>query len=194
MSATGHGRDWLEPVSRRPLPVALVAAAVVAVLAVRIGLRPELAAFCYLGVVGAVLAFIDAALHRLPDPLTLPSYPIGAALLGIAVPFTDDGGTRYLHALAGLGALLLLFVVQWVITADAIGLGDVKLSGVLGLYLGWLGSSAWVMGVFAMFVLGGVYAVGLLVTRRATRKSAIPFGPFMLAGALAAVVSYGGQY
>jgi leader peptidase (prepilin peptidase)/N-methyltransferase len=139
-----------------------------------------------------MLAFIDVAQHRLPDPLTLPSYPIGAALFGIAVPFTDDGGTRYLHALTGLGALLLLFAVQWFIAPNAIGLGDVKLSGVLGLYLGWLGWSAWTMGVFAMFLSGGVFALGLLVTRRATRKSTIPFGPFMLVGALAAVVHHAG--
>lgn len=180
----------MEPVTRRPLPVVLVAVAVLAVLGWRIGLRPELLAFGYLGVVGVALAFIDAALRRLPDPLTLPSYPVGAAMLGLAALYADDGGVRYTHALIGLGALLLLFAVQWFIAPNAIGLGDVKLSGVLGLYLGWLGSSAWVTGVLAMFVLGGAYAAGLLVTRRAARKSAIPFGPFMLAGTLAATLAY----
>jgi leader peptidase (prepilin peptidase)/N-methyltransferase len=189
----GSRPDWIEPVARRPLPVAIVAGAVLAPVVWRIGPRPELLAFCYLGVIGVVLSFIDAALHRLPDPLTLPSYPIGAVLLGLAVPFTDGGGARYVHALIGLGALFLLFAVQWFVAPNAVGLGDVKLSGVLGLYLGWLGFSAWTMGVFAMFVFGGVYAVGLLVTRRATRKTAIPFGPFMLVGVLAAVVCYGGQ-
>jgi leader peptidase (prepilin peptidase)/N-methyltransferase len=183
--------DWIEPVIRRRPHVALVTVAVLGLVGWRIGPRPELLAFGYLCVVGVVLSFIDVALHRLPDPLTLPSYAVGAALLGVAAPFTANGGTRYLHALTGLGALLLLFAVQWFVVPSAIGLGDVKLSGVLGLYLGWLGSAAWVMGVFGMFVVGGVYAVGLLVTRRATRKTAIPFGPFMLAGALVAVLLYG---
>ena len=57
----------------------------------------------------------------------------------------------------------------------------------LGLHLGWLGwNSVWV-GTFAAFVLGGVVGVALLATRRADRKSAIPFGPYMLAGALLAL-------
>ncbi|MBC6465523.1 prepilin peptidase [Actinomadura alba] len=190
-AAPGAQRDWTEPVACRPATVALVAVAIVPVMVWGIGPRAELAAFCYLGVVGVVLSFIDIALHRLPDPLTLPSYPIGAALLGVAVPFTDDGGTRYLHALAGLCAMLLLYFVQWFIVPNAIGFGDVKLSGVLGLYLGWLGWPAWILGLFAAFVLGGVWAVGLLITRRADRKSAIPFGPFMLVGVLVAVVRHG---
>jgi leader peptidase (prepilin peptidase)/N-methyltransferase len=179
--------DWTEPVTGRPVPVALVTVAVLSLLGWRIGLRPDLAAFVYLGVVGVLLAFIDVALKRLPDPLTLPSYVIGAALLGLAAPFTDQGGTRYVHALVGLAALWSLYAVQWVIMPNQIGLGDVKLSGVLGLYLGWLGLPAWIVGVFGMFVLGGFYSAVLLVSGKATRKSSIPFGPFMLVGTLIAV-------
>jgi leader peptidase (prepilin peptidase)/N-methyltransferase len=179
--------DWTEPVTGRPVPIALVTIAVLALLGWRIGLRPDLAAFVYLGVVGVLLAFIDVALKRLPDPLTLPSYAIGAALLGLAAPFTDQGGTRYVHALIGMAALWFLYALQWVIVPNQIGLGDVKLSGVLGLYLGWLGLPAWVVGVFGMFLLGGFYSVVLLVSGRATRKSSIPFGPFMLVGTLIAV-------
>jgi leader peptidase (prepilin peptidase)/N-methyltransferase len=169
------------------VPVALVTVAVLALLGWRIGLRPDLAAFVYLGVVGVPLAFIDVALKRLPDPLTLPSYAIGAVLLGLAAPFTDQGGTRYVHALIGMAALWFLYALQWVIVPRQIGLGDVKLSGVLGLYLGWLGPPAWVVGVLGMFLLGGFYSVVLLVSGKATRKSSIPFGPFMLAGTLIAV-------
>jgi leader peptidase (prepilin peptidase) / N-methyltransferase len=179
--------DWTEPVTGRPVPIALVTVAVLALLGWRIGLRPDLVAFVYLGVVGVLLAFIDVALKRLPDPLTLPSYAIGAALLGLAAPFTDQGGTRYVHALIGMAALWFLYALQWVIVPNQIGLGDVKLSGVLGLYLGWLGLPAWVVGVFGMFLLGGFYSVVLLVSGRATRKSSIPFGPFMLVGTLIAV-------
>ncbi|MEW2352536.1 A24 family peptidase [Spirillospora sp. NPDC029432] len=182
--------DWTEPVRARPVPVAAVAVLVCGVLGWRVGLRAELAAFVYLGVVGTALGFVDAALRRLPDPLTLTAYPAGLALLGAAVPFTEDGGRRYMAALAGMAVLWVFFAVQWFALPSALGLGDVKLSGVLGLYLGWLGSGAWVLGVFSMFVLGGLYAVGLLVLRRAGRKEAIPFGPFMLLGAFAGVVVY----
>jgi leader peptidase (prepilin peptidase)/N-methyltransferase len=172
------------------LPLALTMLALFAVICWRDGPRPDLPAYLYLAVVGVLLAAVDVALHRLPDPLTLPSYAIAAALLGLAAPFTADGGSRYLHALFGMAGLLALYAVQWFIVPAQIGFGDVKLSGVLGLYLGWLGLSGWIAGVFAMFLLGGIFAVALLVTRRADRKSAIAFGPFMLAGTLLAILLY----
>jgi leader peptidase (prepilin peptidase)/N-methyltransferase len=68
------------------------------------------------------------------------------------------------------------------------GFGDVKLAGVLGLYLGWLGWAEVVAGGFLGFLLGGVIGLGLMAVRRADRKSQIPFGPFMLAGALVAIL------
>ncbi|REE99662.1 prepilin peptidase [Thermomonospora umbrina] len=181
-------RDWLAPVARRPLPVTIAAAAVVALLAWRIGPRPDLAAFVLLGVVAVLLAVIDAELKRLPDPLTLPSYPAGVALLGLAAPFTEDGGARLLHALLGMAALWLLYAVQWFLVPGQLGFGDVKLAGVLGLYLGWLGPAAALTGVLAIHVTGGLYALGLLITRRAGLRTQIPFGPFMLLGTLIAVL------
>jgi leader peptidase (prepilin peptidase)/N-methyltransferase len=165
--------------------VVAATAVVLALLAWRIGWAPELAAYLYLGAVGVPLAFIDVALKRLPDPLTLPSYVIGAALLGLAMD-----GPRFTHALIGMVAGFVLYAVQWVIVPGQLGLGDVKLAGVLGLYLGWLGRTAWFTGVLAGFLFGGGYALALLVTRRAGRKSTIPFGPFMLAGALAGILLY----
>jgi prepilin signal peptidase PulO-like enzyme (type II secretory pathway) len=180
----------MEPVVRRPVPVAAVTAATLALLCLRVGFGPDLPAYLYLGAVGVVLGFIDAAIRRLPDPLTLPSYVVGAALLAVAVPFTDDGGVRFLNALTGMGGLLLLYAVQWFIWRSQIGLGDVKLAGVLGLYLGWLGLDAVVLGVFAIHVLGGLYALALVASRRAGRTSTMPFGPFMLAGTLIAVLVY----
>jgi leader peptidase (prepilin peptidase)/N-methyltransferase len=68
------------------------------------------------------------------------------------------------------------------------GFGDVKLAGLLGLYLGWLGWSPVWIGTLAGFLLGGLAGVALLVARRAHRRTAIPFGPSMLAGALLAVL------
>lgn len=187
-SAWSLRADWTEPVRRRPVPVLLTGVVALALLVWRIGLRPDLVAFAYLACVGAVLGAVDIALRRLPDPLTLPSYPIGAALLGAAAAFTDDGGDRFVDALIGFGVLWGLFVLQWVVLPRALGLGDVKLSGVLGLYLGWLGYDAWTFGVLAMFVFGGLYSVALIVLRRASRGATIPFGPFMLLGTLAAVL------
>lgn len=190
-SAWSWHADWTVPLRRHAVPAAAGAALGVALLAWSIGPRPDLPAFAYLMVVGVALAVVDVHLRRLPDPLTLTSYPLGIALLGAAAPFTGDGGHRFTSALIGLAVLWVLFLVQWFIVPSAMGLGDVKLSGVLGLYLGWLGADAWLLGVLAMFLFGGLYSVALLVARRARLKSTIPFGPFMLAGALAGIVLYG---
>jgi leader peptidase (prepilin peptidase)/N-methyltransferase len=63
------------------------------------------------------------------------------------------------------------------------GLGDVKLAGVLGIFLGWVGWGPLVVGSFSAFVLGGIFGVILIASKRGNRKSGIPFGPWMLVGA-----------
>jgi prepilin signal peptidase PulO-like enzyme (type II secretory pathway) len=167
--------------------IAVTMAVTSGALAWRFAGRAELAAYLYLAAAGSLLAVIDIAVKRLPDPLTLPSYLIGPGLLGVAV-LADGRPVRLGHALIGLAVLWVLYAVQHLAAPGAVGRGDVKLAGVLGLYLGWLGAPAWWLGTLAGFVLGGLYAAVLLVTRRATRRSEIPFGPFMLAGALAGIL------
>jgi leader peptidase (prepilin peptidase) / N-methyltransferase len=71
-----------------------------------------------------------------------------------------------------------------------LGAGDLKLAGVLGLALGWLGWPAVLRGTFLAFALLSVCGLALLATRRIKLDSALPFGPFMLAGALLAVLAY----
>ena len=84
--------------------------------------------------------------------------------------------------------LWLFYFVLRLVYPPGMGFGDVKLAGVLGLYLGYLGWPHVFAGTFAAFLLGGLWSIGLLALRRGTLKSAIPFGPFMLAGAAAAMV------
>ena len=146
-----------------------------------------LPAYLYLAVVGALLAVVDVAVKRLPNPFTLPSYLVGLVLLGGAA-LLDGHPARVRYAVTGLAVLWALYAAQHLIAPGAIGWGDVKLAGVLGLYLGWLGSAAWWLGVLAGFVLGGLYAIGLLVSRRGSRKTEIPFGPFMLAGTVVGIL------
>lgn len=148
-----------------------------------VGLVP---ATVHLAVVGSALAVIDARTHRLPNALVLPSYPVLALLLGAASLLVPDGGAL-VRALAGglalYGAYLALALVP-----SGLGFGDVKLAGLLGAYLGWCGWPELAVGTLAAFALGGMAAVALLATRRADRRTAIPFGPFMLAGALVGAV------
>jgi leader peptidase (prepilin peptidase)/N-methyltransferase len=69
------------------------------------------------------------------------------------------------------------------------GMGDVKLAGVLGMALAWLGWGEWMVGAFLAFLLGAVVGIGLMLFRRAGRRSAIPFGPFMVAGAFFGILA-----
>jgi leader peptidase (prepilin peptidase)/N-methyltransferase len=171
--------------ARYPL-VELAAAALFVAVTARFGLAAELPAYLYLAAVSLALALIDLDVRRLPNAIVLPSYAIGAALL-LAAALT---GGNWDAAARGLLAMALLFALYFAIAfafRGGMGFGDVKLAGVLGLYLGWLGWSSVLVGAFAGFLLGGLVGVVLLATRRAGRRSALPYGPFMLTGALVAV-------
>jgi leader peptidase (prepilin peptidase)/N-methyltransferase len=184
-------RECAGSLSRTWLAAELLTAGVFAALAIRFGPSPVLPAFCYLGAVGVALAVIDKQHRRLPDVLTLPSYPVALLLLGAAALTTPGGGRHFLVALIGLAAAWVLFVLQILIYPAGVGWGDVKLSGVLGLYLGWLGIGALVEGLFLSYLLAAVVGVGLLATRRAARGSLLAFGPFLLVGTLAAILLSG---
>lgn len=145
-----------------------------------------LAAFLFIAAVGIALALIDLDTHRLPNAIVLPALVVAAVLLlGAAVAGGDwDAAVR---ALLGGVILFVVYYLMAFIKPGAMGFGDVKLSGVLGLYLGWLGWGTLIVGAFGAFLLGGIFSIGLLVSRRVTRKGGIPFGPWMIAGAFVGV-------
>lgn len=167
--------------------LALLTGALFAAMALRFGLSPLLPAVWYLAAAGVALAVIDVREHRLPDRLTLPSYPAAVALLGGGGLLLPHGGSHLVHALAGLAAAGAFFLLLAFIRPGDIGWGDVKLSGLLGFYLGWFGAGALLAGMAGAFVLAAVTGLALIAAGRATRKSHLPFGPFMIASALAAV-------
>jgi leader peptidase (prepilin peptidase)/N-methyltransferase len=90
-------------------------------------------------------------------------------------------------------AALVLFVVYLVLAlvspgGGGLGYGDVKLAGLLGLLLGWLGWGSVILSVVAAFVIGGVIALILLLSGRASRSTHIAFGPSMILGAWVALM------
>ena len=147
-----------------------------------ISFAASLVAYLYLAAVSVVLSLIDLDTHTLPNTIVLPSYVVGVVLLTCSSAITADYG-RLLSAGVGLAALWLLYFLMAVLYPGGMGFGDVKLAGVLGLFLGWLGWGPLVVGAFSAFLLGGLFALALLASRRVTRKGGIPFGPWMLAGA-----------
>lgn len=176
------------PADRRSLPVIIATGAVFALIAGRLGWSAELPAYLYLGAVGVALAAIDLIHHRLPNALTLPSYVISAILLAVAALVRAAPGPL-LRALAGLAVLYAFYYLLMLIYPAGMGFGDVKLAGILGLYLGWLGWTEVVVGGFLGFVIGAFAGLGLMAVCRANRKTTLPFGPAMLLGTLVAIVA-----
>ena len=141
-----------------------------------------LIAYLYLAAVSIALALIDLDTRTLPNRIVLPSYLVGAALLG-ASGFLAGDLTALATAATGAAALFLFYFLLALVYPRGMGMGDVKLAGLLGLFLGFLGWQAIVVGAFAAFVLGGIFSIVLVAMRRASGKTAVPFGPWMLLGA-----------
>ncbi|MBO0825331.1 MAG: prepilin peptidase [Actinobacteria bacterium] len=168
----------------------LATAGVLALLFARFGGSAAVAAFGFLGVLGVALSAIDIAVQRLPNRLTLPAYPVMVVLLGVAAVFGHSGGTL-VRALLGGAALAAVYLFLAVLRPGQLGAGDVKLAGLTGLALGWVGWPVVVFGTALGFVLSALVSVALLAARRITMRSSISFGPFMLGGALLAIVLSG---
>lgn len=174
-----------------PAVVEVVTAAVLALLCGRFAGQPGVLAFGFLGALGVALSAIDIAVHRLPDRLTLPAYPVLITLLAVAAA-TGHDGRALVRALLGGAVLATVYLLLAVLRPGQLGGGDVKLAGLAGMVLGWLGWPILFSGAALGFVLLAVVSLVLLAARRISLHGAICFGPFLLGGALVAVLASGG--
>lgn len=167
---------------------ALVSAVVAGVVGLRIGWDPALVVWAYLVPVGVALALVDWRTRLLPTKVIAPSYAVVVALTLLAGVL--PGGDWDSVVRAGWGWLIAggTFFVLWFIYPRGLGYGDVRLSGLLGIALGYLGWGELLTGVYAGFLLGGVGGLLLSLLRIVDRK-AYPFGPFMLVGAVIGVLA-----
>ncbi|MGW1403040.1 prepilin peptidase [Streptomyces sp. NPDC002405] len=171
----------------RALPAAAVTALVCGALAAATGGRPELAVWLLLAPVGVLLAVVDFRVRRLPDVLTLPLAGAALALLGVAALVPGHAG-HWPAALYGALALGGGYFVLFLVNPAGMGFGDVKLALGAGAVLGWYGWPVVLLGTFAGFLFGALYGGALVVVRRAGRKTAIAFGPFLVAGTFTGVL------
>ncbi len=131
--------------------------------------------------------FVDLAVHRLPDRLTLPAAAGTWLLLGVAALDADPG--HWLRAVLGGTGLALFFAsTALLLGRRGFGLGDAKLALSVGALLGWYGWPVLLFGMLLTFGLSALVSLGLLVTRRANWSSHLPFGPFLLLGTTAALL------
>lgn len=180
-------RGCHQPISSRYPLVELGTAALFVVVTLHFGVSATTPAYLYLAAIAVALALIDLDVHRLPNTIVLPAYGVGAVLLA-AASWASGDWSALLRAAIGAAVLFGLYMLMMVGSAllrggTGMGFGDVKLAGVLGLYLGWLGWGPLVVGAFGAFLLGGIFSIALLATGVANRKTGVPFGPWMLLGA-----------
>ncbi|MGQ4415085.1 A24 family peptidase [Streptomyces sp. SAS_269] len=175
------------PYSPSTALLAVATALACAALAVATGTRPELGVWLLLAPVWVLLAAVDVRVQRLPDPLTLPLAAAGLGLLALVTLMPEHAGD-WLTALYGALALGGGYLVLFLVNPSGMGFGDVKLALGMGAVLGWYGWPTLLLGTFAGFLLGALYGGALVVARRAGRKTAIPFGPFLIAGAFAGLL------
>ncbi len=177
----GRCRRCHEPISVRYPLVEAGTGLLFGLVAWHFGISWTTPAYLYLAAISVALALIDIDVHRLPNAIVLPSYVVVPVLLAVASWGADDW-PALLRAVIGGVVLYAFYFVLVLVYPRGMGFGDVKLAGILGAYLAWLGWGSLVVGAFAAFLVGGVFSIVLMATGRAGRKSKIPFGPWMLIG------------
>lgn len=153
----------------------------------RFGWRWELPAYLFLVAVLVALSFIDLDTKTLPRRIIYLGGAVGVPLLVIAALVADEP-RKIGTAAAGAVCAFAFFLLLHLIAPGSMGFGDVRLSALLGWYLGWLSMLHVPVGLFLGFVFGAVVGVALMVGGKAGRKTAVPFGPFMAAGAIVAIL------
>lgn len=178
----GRARCCGAAISPRYLIVEVTTAVAFAAVTVWAGWSWALPAWLYLATISICLTAIDLDVRRLPDVIVKPSYAVLGALF-TAAALADGDQRSMVGAAIGTAALGSLYLLIVFIAPRGMGWGDVKLSGVLGMALGFLGWQTLAVGAFAGFLLGGVVGGALLAIGRIARRSRIPYGPWMILGA-----------
>ncbi|HEX3334931.1 MAG TPA: prepilin peptidase [Jatrophihabitans sp.] len=153
-----------------------------AAVTLRFGFTLQLPAFLYLTAIGVALAMIDFDVQRLPDSIVLPSYVI-AVLLLMPAGAADENWLGAERALAGMFALLTLFFALAMAYPNGLSFGDVKLAGLVGLYLGWLSWNAIFLAAVGSILIAGISATVVGATKYGARTVAVPLGPCLLGAA-----------
>jgi leader peptidase (prepilin peptidase) / N-methyltransferase len=189
LSLRGKCADCANPISPRYPLVELTTGVLFVLVTLRVAhlhIAAALPAYLYFVAAGLALAFIDLDHRRLPDSIVLPSYLVVAVLLTIGSVASRDWWALARAAISAAALFAVFFAIAFAYPGG-MGFGDVKLAGLLGGLLGYLSWSALVVGGFAGFALGAVAGVLVLALGGGGRKTAIPFGPFMILGALVAL-------
>jgi leader peptidase (prepilin peptidase)/N-methyltransferase len=164
---------------RYPLVEAGTAALFVA-LALYFGMTIQLPAYLYLAAVGIAVALIDVDMRRMPDAIVLPSYIVSLLLL-LPAGAVEANWWRSERALIGMTAMLAIYFTIALAYPTYVPFGDVKVAGLVGLYLGWLSWGAVAVGVLLSFALAAASGPLVALNGRPARTAALPLGGCLVA-------------
>lgn len=158
-----------------------------AAMAWRFDWSAALPAYLAFGAIAAAVTVTDLAVHKIPEAIVLPAYPLAVALLAVA---SAPRGQWWALARGGIAMALLggFYLILGLGFPTQFGIGDIQLGGLLGLYLGWLGWSALSGGTLAAWLLAALALPARNILNRHARPAALAAGPFLVAGALVAIL------
>jgi leader peptidase (prepilin peptidase)/N-methyltransferase len=177
------------PIGARYPLVELIAAILFVAVTWRLSAEEQgsaIPAYFYFTAIGLALAAIDLDVRRLPNAIVVPAYPVLAVLLAASAWWQGDWWS-FARAIIGGAALFAFFLALVLVYPAGMGFGDVRLAGIVGGVMAYLSWGAFLIGAFAGFLLGALTGIGLIAVRQGGRRTAIPFGPFMIAGVFVAL-------
>jgi leader peptidase (prepilin peptidase)/N-methyltransferase len=183
----GRCRHCGNPIPVRYPLVEVAGGVLFAAVALRFGTDWALPAYLVLTAALLAISIIDLEHFIVPDRITAPLTVSSLVLLGVAAG-ADGDWSRFGRSLLGGLAFFAFLLLLNIINPRGMGMGDVKLSFSLGLFLGWLGWGQVFLGGFLSFLLGAVVGVALIATKVKTRKDHVPFGPFLASGTLITIL------
>ena len=186
LALRGRCRHCGAKIGVEPLVLEGATAALFVAMALRFGADPVLPAFLVLGAALVALVWIDLRIFRLPREITYTAIGLSLPVIVIAA-LVDDAPDRIWDAVMGAAIALAVMLVIYAASRGGLGDGDVRLAPLLGLHLGYLDPAIVPIGLFLGFAIGAVVGIAAMAIGKAGRKTALPFGPFLAAGTLAAV-------
>lgn len=175
---------------RRPWALGVVAAAVLGSLAARVGPHPALAAYLVLGAALVVVSAVDLERLIIPNRVVYPAAAAVAVLLVVASAADDRWQAAWWAAACGAACFVAFYVVH-VAVPRGMGFGDVRLAGLVGLATGWRSPGQAFVAILAALVLGSMVGLVVMAVSGTGRRTRVPFGPFLAAGAMVAVLAGG---
>ena len=127
------------------------------------------------------ISYIDIRERRIPNRITFPSL-LGFVTLLFVMAIFWEMDPYFSRAMVGAIFAFLFFFSLHAMYPSGIGMGDVKLSALVGLLLGWKSFDALMYGIAATFISSSIYSIFLVMKSRESLKSSIPFAPFMTLG------------